>query len=86
MKKLCCEKDLESCHELKALLESRGIPCVVKSPEQVPLFEARGLSRESALPELWVSRDEQFEEAWAILNGAAEPEADSGPCADAGEE
>jgi hypothetical protein len=68
MKRLCCDRDPESCEELRAKLAENGIACVIKDARDTPLFDAVGGSAPPALPELWVVEDDQFEAAWSILN------------------
>jgi hypothetical protein len=71
MKKLCCEKDIAICNDLKARLESVGISCVVKSEEKDSLFKQKRGKKPAH--ELWVVVDENFDDAWTILNEQRKP-------------
>jgi len=82
MKKLCCEEDLELCHELKARLEEKGIACVVKHEGQDLLLGGNRPLVGSTLPEVWIADDNRFEEACRIAareSGPAMPDSESEP-------
>lgn len=70
MKKLCCEQQVEECEAIKAMLEQEGIPCVIRHEATASLF---GTGPGMEWPEVWVINDEQFDEAWAILNTPSDP-------------
>ena len=62
MKVLVTESSLQFCDMVKAILESRGIACMLKN-EYSSLESGSTFVR----PELWIVDDAQFEEARAIL-------------------
>jgi len=69
VKKLCCENSLEGCEAIKAAIEAAGIPCVIRNEATASLFvDQAGLE----WPEVWVVNDEQFDQAWALLNRPTE--------------
>jgi len=76
MRRVYTSLSAAQCNLLKSLLESRGIPCVVRNEilsglaPRVPFTEV--------WPELWVVDDHQFEEARQILEEATENENESG--------
>ena len=63
MKKLCCERDVPTCERMKALLETNGIVCVVKTPDEASLFAAHDPATGPASPEIWVVNDADFDRA-----------------------
>ena len=69
MKKLCCENSLEGCEAIKAIVEAAGIPCVIRNEATASLF---GRQAGFEWPEVWVVNDEQFDQAWALLNRPVE--------------
>ena len=68
MKFLFADKSLGRCDMLKAVLESNGVPCMIKN-EFMP-FSTAGIGifgTEPIYPELWVVDDDQYDEALALL-------------------
>ena len=79
MKKICGDSDIEVCDRLRALLESRGIPCVLRA-EHEPVLGGENSPLARPMPELWLVNDEQFDEAMALIHGEP-PETSSDSCA-----
>ena len=76
MKRVYTNPSAAQCNLLRSLLESNGIPCVVKNETlsgltpRVPWTEV--------WPELWVADDSQFDEARRIVEEATEHPNQSG--------
>lgn len=78
MRKLCCDRDLDACRTIQAILEGAGIACDVRHETTASLFGGKGITSE--WPEVWIEDDDRFDEAWALLNGdLPDGEADSDP-------
>ena len=78
MKKILSEANLGRCDFLKHILETHGIPCLIKN-EQGSLGVGMGYPLPSgpSLPfswlELWIENDEDFDQAVRILEETDPP-------------
>lgn len=70
MKRVYTSPNAAQCNLLRSLLESNGIPCLVKNETLSGL--AGMVSLTEAWPELWVADDSQFDRACQILEEATE--------------
>ena len=80
MKMLCCDKDIRVCNELRELLESHGIPCLIQNETQEPVLGGDTSPLANTTPQLWVVEDSDFERALQIIHPDKTPdpqEADS---------
>jgi hypothetical protein len=65
MKKVFVSQDLVEVEMLKECLEQAGIPCMIKNQQTSSL--AGGIPFAEVFPELWVLKDEDYDQAKELL-------------------
>ena len=76
MKRVYTNPSAAQCNLLRSLLESNGIPCLVKNETLSSL--AGKVPFTEVWPELWVADDSQFDDARRIVEDATENTNQSG--------
>ena len=70
MKRVYTSPNAAQCNLLRSLLESNGIPCLVRNETLSSLVG--GVPFTEVWPELWVADESQFDEARRIVEEATE--------------
>jgi len=70
MKRVYTNPSAAQCNLLRSLLESNGIPCLVKNETLSSFFPAAPVPE--MWPELWVADDSQLDDARRIVEEATE--------------